>query len=109
MSLYDEEDLGAPPTEVAVGWSTGAKLMQSQLQAKKALSKPMVASPAPTMGPPRTMTPTFTPNLNKPRTFSTPTLAPVIDLKSKKPMVDDGRPSFSKPDSRVLKRKQCVT
>lgn len=88
MSLYDEEDLGAPPTEVAVGWSTGAKLMQSQLQAKKVAASLSKQAP-PSMGPPKNMTPNFMPN--KQRTFSTPTLAPVIDLKSKKPLMESER------------------
>ena len=29
MSLYDDEDLKAPLTEVAKGWSTGIKIMQT--------------------------------------------------------------------------------
>ena len=95
MSLYDEEDLGAPPTEVAVGWSTGVKMMQSQLQAKKVLAKPL-APPSPAMGPPKSIHSSFSPALNKPRTFTAPVLAPVIDLKSKKPLDPEASKSFSK-------------
>ena len=103
MSLYDEEDLGAPPTEVAMGWSTGIKMMQSQLQAKKV--KQSLAPPS--MGPPKgASAPTFA--INKHRNISTPVLAPVIDLKSKKSIIEDSLPSmtasktqFSKPESRV--------
>lgn len=102
MSLYDDEDLGAPQNEVAVGWSTGIKLMQSQLQAKKAAAatKPSLAPP---MGPPKSV-PNMIPMLNKPRTSSAPILAPVIDLKSKKAIVDSespssmGKVSFQKPE-----------
>lgn len=102
MSLYDEEDLGAPPTEVAMGWSSGLKMMQSQLQAKK-----VKQTLAPTsMGPPKTgSAPTFA-AVNKHRTFSTPVLAPVIDLKSKKSIVEEPLPmaatktQFSKPEGR---------
>jgi hypothetical protein len=32
MSLYEDEELGAPPAAVAVGWSKGVKLMQSHIQ-----------------------------------------------------------------------------
>jgi hypothetical protein len=94
MSLYDDEDLGAPPTDVAVGWSRGVKLMQSQLQAKKA--KPM--------GPPKSATSVnLMPTLNKPRTSSGPILAPVIDLKSKKTLDESnnlmvGKLPFQKPE-----------
>ena len=103
MSLYDEEDLGAPPTEVAMGWSTGIKMMQSQLQAKKV--KQSLAPPS--MGPPKgASAPIFA--INKHRNISTPVLAPVIDLKSKKSIIEDSLPSmtasktqFSKPESRV--------
>ena len=98
MSLYDDEDLGAPSTEVAVGWSSGVKLMQSQLQAKKASSKPILNQ----MGPPRPNVPNYSPSMNKNRTFSTPVLAPVIDLKSKKPINEDSNftstPRMSKID-----------
>ena len=87
MSLYDDEDLGAPLTEVAKGWSTGIKMMQSHLQAKKL---------APTsMGPPKSG---FKDPITKHRTFSAPVLAPVIDLKSKKHIVDD---PLTKSESRV--------
>ena len=91
MSLYDDEDLGAPPTELAVGWSSGLKMMQSQ-------RKPL--TPTAKMGPPKSSTPTFTPTLNKPRsTFAAPKLAPVIDLKSKKPIEEISRhKSFQRPD-----------
>ena len=101
MSLYDDEDIGAPPTDVAVGWSTGVKLMQSQLQAKKAAKAKPLAPPI--MGPPKTSAPNFAPSLNKLRTFTTPTLAPVIDLKSKKTIEDisAGNGKFSKPTERV--------
>ena len=78
MSLYDDEDLGAPLPEVAKGWSTGIKMMQSHLQAKK-------LTPT-SMGPPKSG---FKDPITKHRTFSAPVLAPVIDLKSKKHVIDD--------------------
>ena len=97
MSLYDDEDLGAPPTNVAVGWSA-VKMMHP----KQAKSLP------PIMGPPKpsgTAAATFTPSMNKPRsTFTSPVLAPVIDLKSKK-QIEDSFPSsgkFTKPPERVI-------
>jgi len=80
MSLYDDEDLGAPPTEVAVGWSTGAKMMQSQLQVKK-----------PKMGPPKSNLSSSLITANKSRLSSTPILAPVIDLKSRKYMEESSK------------------
>ena len=87
MSLYDDEDLGAPLPEVAKGWSTGIKMMQSHLQAKK-------LTPT-SMGPPKSG---FKDPITKHRTFSAPVLAPVIDLKSKKHIVDD---PLTKSESRV--------
>ena len=78
MSLYDDEDLKAPLTEVAKGWSTGIKMMQSHLQAKK-------LAPS-SMGPPKSG---FKDPITRNRTFSAPVLAPVIDLKSKKHVIDD--------------------
>ena len=104
MSLYDDDDLGAPPTEVAMGWSSGLKMMQSTLQAKKVKQ---TLAPTP-MGPPKSgSAPTFA-AINKHRTFSTPVLAPVIDLKTKKPTVQEEplptaatKTQFSKPEGRV--------
>lgn len=88
MSLYDDEDLGAPPSGLASGWSSGIKMMQK---------KPLTLTP--NMGPPKSSTPTFTPTLNKNRsTFSAPKLAPVIDLKSKKPIEESRHKSFQKSD-----------
>ena len=95
MSLYEDEDLGAPPTELAVGWSSGLKILQSQ---KKSLT--------PSRGPPKA---TFTPTLNKSRsTFTAPKLAPVIDLKTKRPIDEVSRTrSFQTPDRvRILKRRR---
>ena len=91
MSLYDDEDLGAPPTEVAVGWSTGAKMMQSQLQVKK-----------PKMGPPKSNLSSSLTTANKSRLSSTPILAPVIDLKSRKYMEESSKgPVSSQRTERV--------
>ena len=91
MSLYDDEDLGAPPTEVAVGWSTGAKMMQSQLQVKK-----------PKMGPPKSNLSSSLITANKSRLSSTPILAPVIDLKSRKYMEESSKgPVSSQRTERV--------
>jgi hypothetical protein len=87
MSLYDDEDLKAPLTEVAKGWSTGIKMMQSHLQAKK-------LAPS-SMGPPKSG---FKDPITRNRTLSAPVLAPVIDLKSKKHIVDD---PLTKSESRV--------
>ena len=90
MSLYDDEDLGAPPTEVAVGWSTGAKMMQSQLQVKK-----------PKMGPPKSNLSSSLIPSNKSRLSSTPILAPVIDLKSRKYMEESSKGPVSQRTERV--------
>ena len=87
MSLYDDEDLKAPLTEVAKGWSTGIKMMQSHLQAKK-------LAPS-SMGPPKSG---FKDPITRNRTLSAPVLAPVIDLKSKKHIVED---PLTKSESRV--------
>ncbi|CAG2061755.1 unnamed protein product, partial [Timema podura] len=64
MSLYDDMDVGSKQkTEQVVGWSSGIKLLQSQLQLKKAVQTQ--------------------PRKDAMRK-SGATLAPVIDLKSKK-------------------------
>ena len=93
MSLYDDEDLGAPPTEVAVGWSTGVKMMQSQLQVKKLAP--------PSMGPPKSNSSTN--SINKGRTSSV--LAPVIDLKSKK-IIEESSQKFQRAE-RVSSNENC--
>ncbi|RZB38933.1 splicing factor 45 [Asbolus verrucosus] len=72
MSLYDDLDVKARATENVSGWSSGIKLLQSQLQLKKA-----------------TVT---QPKREQQRKVS---LAPVIDLKSKRED-DDIYPSFPK-------------
>jgi len=95
MSLYDDEDLGAPLPEVAKGWSTGIKMMQSHLQAKK-------LTPT-SMGPPKSG---FKDPITKHRTFSAPVLAPVIDLKSKKHIVDD---PLTKSESRGSSKRNSAT
>ena len=79
MSLYDDEELGAPPTatDVAAGWSKGINLMQSQMQLKKAVKKP----PAPSMIP---MTGGSSGSAYGSVNKGRPVLAPVIDLKSSK-------------------------
>lgn len=61
MSLYDDFDVKTRPTDNVSGWSSGIKLLQSQLQLKRA-----------------TVT---QPKRDQTRKAS---LAPVIDLKSKK-------------------------
>jgi len=88
-----------------MGWSSGLKMMQSTLQAKKVKQSLQAASP---MGPPKSGSgPTFPSAINKHRTFSAPVLAPVIDLKSKKSaVVEEPLPTagtktqFSKPEGR---------
>lgn len=72
MSLYDDLDVKARATEKVSGWSSGIKLLQSQLQLKKA-----------------TVT---QPKREQQRKVS---LAPVIDLKSKRDD-DDIYPTFQK-------------
>lgn len=72
MSLYDDYDVKTTATEKVQGWSSSIKLLQSQLQLKKA-----------------TVT---QPKREQQRKAS---LAPVIDLKSKRDD-DDIYPSFSK-------------
>jgi hypothetical protein len=77
MSLYEDEELGAPPAAVAVGWSKGVKLMQSHIQLKKAAAKTIPdIHPGSLMGP------------AKPRPVAQ-VLAPVIDLKTKQKVSDD--------------------
>ncbi|EFA03164.1 splicing factor 45 [Tribolium castaneum] len=72
MSLYDDLDVKARATEKVSGWSSGIKLLQSQLQLKKA-----------------TVT---QPKREQQRKVS---LAPVIDLKSKRDD-DDIYPTYQK-------------
>ncbi|KAL3282876.1 hypothetical protein HHI36_006035 [Cryptolaemus montrouzieri] len=74
MSLYDDLDVKTRTTENVSGWSSGIKLLQSQLQLKKA-----------------TVT---QPKREQQRKVS---LAPVIDLKSKKDDEDLFHPMLSKP------------
>jgi hypothetical protein len=78
MSLYEDEELGAAPAAVAVGWSKGVKLMQSHIQLKKAAAKTI---------------PDIHPGSNLGQAKARPVnqvLAPVIDLKTKQKVVDDG-------------------
>merc|ERR1739844_252938 len=91
-----------------MGWSSGLKMMQSTLQAKKVAKKLETLQSPSSMGPPKIgSAPTFA-AINKHRTFSSPILAPVIDLKSKKSavLVEEPLPTsatktqFSKPESR---------
>lgn len=73
MSLYDDYDTAQDKVQ---GWSSGIKLLQSQLQLKKA-----------------TVT---QPKRDQARKAS---LAPVIDLKSKRD--DDDLLPFARPDNRL--------
>lgn len=75
MSLYDDLDVKAKSTENVSGWSSGIKLLQSQLQLKKA-----------------TVTQVKREQQRK------ASLAPVIDLKSKRED-DDIYPGFAKKKS----------
>ncbi|CAG9833224.1 unnamed protein product [Diabrotica balteata] len=75
MSLYDDYDVKTTATEKVQGWSSGIKLLQSQLQLKKA-----------------TVTQPKRDQLRK-----SVSLAPVIDLKSKRD--DDELKSQAKPKS----------
>ena len=76
MSLYDDDDdlLGSSPSSsaskvsIAAGWSQGVKLLQSQMQLKKATN---VSTPK--AAPPR--------EIITPRMKQTPVLAPVRDFK----------------------------
>ena len=81
MSLYEDEELGAPPATVAVGWSKGVKLMQSHIQLKKAAAKTI-----PDIHPGASLS-----SLVKPRPVGQ-VLAPVIDLKSKPKVIDEPIP-----------------
>ena len=94
MSLYEDEELGAPPASVAVGWSKGVKLMQSHIQLKKAAAKTI---------------PDIHPGSNlisapsKPRPVGQ-VLAPVIDLKTKQKIVEEpSTVQSSLPPIRVTK------
>lgn len=75
MSLYDDLDVKAKATENVSGWSSGIKLLQSQLQLKKA-----------------TVTQVKREQQRK------ASLAPVIDLKSKRDD-DDIYPGYTKKKS----------
>jgi len=79
MSLYEDEELGAPPAAVAVGWSKGVKLMQSHIQLKKAAAKTI-----PDIHPGSSL-PSAQP---KPRPAGQ-VLAPVIDLKTKQKLGEE--------------------
>lgn len=78
MSLYDDLDVKAKTTENVSGWSSGIKLLQSQLQLKKA-----------------TVTQVKREQQRK------ASLAPVIDLKSKRDD-DDIYPGFAKKKSDLI-------
>lgn len=96
MSLYDDDDdlLGSPSSSaskgtIAAGWSQGVKLLQSQMQLKKATN---ASTPKSTPPPPREIIP--------PRLKQTPVLAPVRDFKKvtgpKKDLVVDNTSEESK-------------
>ncbi len=76
MSLYEDEELGPPSAEVAVGWAKGVKLMQSHIQLKKASAKTITESHSGLLPGVKTK-------------FVAPVLAPVIDLKSKQKSSDE--------------------
>ncbi|RZF48542.1 hypothetical protein LSTR_LSTR011157 [Laodelphax striatellus] len=78
MSLYDDFDAIKQKSDQVAGWSSGIKLFQSQLQLKKA-----------SQTQPR-----------REQTRKTTTLAPVIDLKSKRDD-DDGPSLFFTKDGRA--------
>ncbi|XP_057653012.1 splicing factor 45 [Diorhabda carinulata] len=78
MSLYDDYDVKTTATEKVQGWSSGIKLLQSQLQLKKA-----------------TVTQPKRDHIRK------TSLAPVIDLKSKRDEDDFMHLSKSKTDTRL--------
>lgn len=73
MSLYDDYDTAQDKVQ---GWSSGIRLLQSQLQLKKAS--------------------VTQPKRDQARKAS---LAPVINLKSKKD--DEEPPTFARPDNRL--------
>lgn len=79
MSLYHDLDIKGRPAENVSGWSSGIKLLQSQLQLKKAT----VAQP----------------KRDQQRKVS---LAPVIDLKSKRNEEDMFHPMLSKPKKETV-------
>ena len=96
MSLYDDDDdlLGSPSSSaskgtIAAGWSQGVKLLQSQMQLKKATN---ASTPKSTPPPAREIIP--------PRLKQTPVLAPVRDFKKvtgpKKDLVVDNTSEESK-------------
>ncbi|KAF7269277.1 splicing factor 45 [Rhynchophorus ferrugineus] len=76
MSLYDDYDVKTTAQEKVQGWSSSIKLLQSQLQLKKAT----VTQP-------------------KREAARRASLAPVIDLKSKRE--EEVGPSFTRPDNRL--------
>jgi len=90
MSLYADEELGAPATAVA-GWSRGAQLMQSQMQLKKVVKGAQVPNTS-ISGASNTGSITgsvLSLAVNNKTKLGLPVLAPVIDLKSKATSVTD--------------------
>lgn len=78
MSLYDDFDVKTRSTDNVSGWSSGIKLLQSQLQLKRAT----VTQP-------------------KRDTVRKASLAPVIDLKSKSREEEDNYPGAPLPPTKV--------
>jgi len=85
MSLYEDEELGPPASDVAVGWAKGVKLLQSHIQLKKASAKTITESHSGLVPAPKARS-------------NAPVLAPVIDLKSKQRHTEDS----SKATSSIL-------
>ena len=76
MSLYDDDDLPSiSSTAAAPGWSQGVKLLQSQMQLKKATNVSSVRKPDSSAPGQAT---SATPQRHK------PSLAPVKDFKKNK-------------------------
>ena len=77
MSLYDDEDLPSiSSTAAAPGWSQGVKLLQTQMQLKKATNVSSVRKPD--SSGPVSANPAVTPGRHK------QSLAPVKDFKKTK-------------------------
>ena len=86
MSLYDDDDLPQiSSTAAAPGWSQGVKLLQTQLQLKKATHAATAKRDSPSVG-----------------SKTKPSLAPVKDFKkSKKESESDDNSKFSFTPSMV--------
>ena len=92
MSLYDDDDLPQiSSTSAAPGWSQGVKLLQTQLQLKKATHAATAKRDSPSVG-----------------SKTKPSLAPVKDFKKSKKDTESEDSKFSFTPSMVSNRTVLV-